>query len=185
MCRLPLGVRLEIPPKGDVSWTGPLTIPRRFVRVPCITGRVRSSRRRNESLPEQGRIARRSLRLSSLAGCPFFTKLLSLLFPPRAPLPSPAPRLFHSLVVVPSTSLSDPPFFPLLIPSSSFSPFNLPSCAQPTPVLFVARASSLLRSSLIVDSRTRPPLLLLLLFFFYPSSPQSPCALSNLSLFRS
>lgn len=38
---------------------------------------VRSPRTRNESLPEQGRIVRRSLRLSSLAGCPFFTRSLS------------------------------------------------------------------------------------------------------------
>jgi len=69
--------------------------------------RVPSSQTADESLPEQGRIARRSPRLSSLAGRPFFTKSLSFserLFPL---LPSSC-RSFRS---------ASPPSFPLFPPS--------------------------------------------------------------------
>lgn len=78
---------------------------------------VHSPQMRNESLPEQGRIVRRSLRLSSLAGCPFFTRSLS-------------PSACFSLLPLslPPSGSPTPPFFSLLIPSSSFSPFNRPSC---------------------------------------------------------
>lgn len=68
------------------SWT---RIFRKFVRGKLsvhgfhvdsaeFTYAFRSLQTKNESFPEQGRIARRSPRLSSLAGCPFFTWSLSL-----------------------------------------------------------------------------------------------------------